>query len=408
MIDVKSPRCNEEGCNKISPVFNDPTETKGLYCFEHKKENMIDVKSPRCNEEGCNKRPNFNDPNEIKGLYCFEHKKNGMIDVKNKKCNEEGCNKHPVYNDPTEKKGLYCYEHKKDGMINVISPRCNEEECNKICPVFNDPTEKKGLYCYEHKKDGMINVRNKSCQVDNCKQDAIFGIKDKKPQYCLEHKKEGMINLILENKCSILDCENEYDYIIKEVKYCLKHSPESYEINLKRLCKYCDIKENSKYICKECKKRSTKKEWAIVKHLRKNIDTKFEYNSSKMLQGCSKRRPDVYFELSTYCLIVEIDEHQHRTYEDICECSRINEIVNGIGGKSVIILRFNPDTTKHKGKRLKLKLSDKIDLLVDKVKEELVKNYETFQVKIIQLYYDDDYETYQEIKEEIITDKVTI
>ena len=40
--------------------------------------------------------------------------------------------------------------------------------------------------------------------------------------------------------------------------------------------------------------------------------------------------------------------------------------------------------------------------------KELVKNYETFQVKIIQLYYDDDYDTYQTIKEENITDIVTI
>ena len=93
--------------------------------------------------------------------------------------------------------------------------------------------------------------------------------------------------------------------------------------------------------------------------------------------------------------------------EDNCECARINEIVNGIGGKSVIILRFNPDTTKHNGKRLKLTLADKIDLLVDKVKEELIKNYETFQVKIIQLYYDDEYEIYQKIKEEDITEIVT-
>ena len=79
-------------------------------------------------------------------------------------------------------------------------------------------------------------------------------------------------------------------------------------------------------------------------------------------------------------------------------------VVNGIGGKSVIIIRFNPDTTTHKGKRLKLTLADKIDLLVDKIKEELVKNYEIFQVKIIQLYYDDDNEKYQEVKEEDITD----
>ncbi len=55
-----------------------------------------------------------------------------------------------------------------------------------------------------------------------------------------------------------------------------------------------------------------------------------------MLQGCSKKRPDIYFELERHCVIVEVDEHQHNAYEDSCECSRINEIVNGIGGKSFL------------------------------------------------------------------------
>lgn len=83
----------------------------------------------------------------------------------------------------------------------------------------------------------------------------------------------------------------------------------------------------------------------VARDIRKNI--KCEYNTSKMLQGCSKKRPDVFFQLDKHCVVVEIDEDQHKTYADKCECSRINEIVNGIGGKSVIIIRFNPDKIKN-------------------------------------------------------------
>ncbi len=79
-----------------------------------------------------------------------------------------------------------------------------------------------------------------------------------------------------------------------------------------------------------------------------------------------------------------------------------------IGGKSVIVIRFNADITKHKGKKLNLNLSDRIDLLVDKIKEEIVKDCDEFIVKIIQLYYDDDYKTYQTIKEEDITKIVAV
>ncbi len=53
--------CIHEKCNK-NPYFNAPTETKGLYCSEHKKENMINVKSKRCIQPNCTKTPAFNIP----------------------------------------------------------------------------------------------------------------------------------------------------------------------------------------------------------------------------------------------------------------------------------------------------------------------------------------------------------
>jgi len=330
-----------------------------------------------------------------------------MVDIKNKRCIHGGCNKRPNFNLSTETKAIYCSEHKKENMVNIRDKQCIHDGCNKY-PVFNLSTETKAIYCFEHKKENMVNIKSKKCQTKKCKNDSIYGFINKRKQYCYEHKEPDMVNLVLENKCSILDCGNEYEFTIDGEKMCLTHAPEEYETNIKKLCKFCDIKEHSKHICNRCEKVQNKKEWAVVRYLRKTVDTKFEYNSSKMLQGCSKKRPDVYFELDKHCVIVEIDEHQHRSYEDSCECARICEIVSGIGGKSVIFIRFNPDTTKHKDKRLNLELSDKIDLLVDTIKNELVKKYDTFVVKQIQLYYNDDYDVYQPTKEENITDKVCV
>ena len=360
-----------------------------------------------CIFNGCKKRPTFNLPTETKAIYCFEHKKENMIDVKHKQCQENGCNKHPTFNLPTESKAIYCFEHKKENMINVKDKRCQENGCDKI-PTFNLPTGTRAIYCFEHKKENMINVKHKRCQELKCKNDAIFGLSNKHPQYCNLHKKPNMINAYLYNKCSILDCDEQYEFIIDNTKYCLSHSPKQYEINIKRLCKYCDILEESKFICNNCKKISHKKEWSIVRYLRKVIDTKFEYDSSKMLNGCSKKRPDIYFELSKHCVIVEIDENQHKTYEDICECARINEIVNGIGGKSVIIIRYNPDIVRNNGKEIILTNKERLDTLVKIIKEELVKDYDKFIVKTIQIYYDDNNEKYEKIKEENITKLVCV
>jgi hypothetical protein len=216
-----------------------------------------------------------------------------------------------------------------------------------------------------------------------------------------------MINLILYNKCSIFECDKDYDFIINNIKYCEEHSPDSTLVK-KRKCKYCDIEESSKWICKDCNKIKNKKEWAIVRYIRRFIETPFEYNSSKMLQGCSKKRPDIYFELDKHCVIVEVDEYQHASYDDKCECARINEIVNGIGGKSVIIIRYNPDKFKHKGIFKDYLITERLIILIAVIKKQLVKNYENFCVKIIQLFYNDNYEEYKPIKKEDITSIVSI
>jgi hypothetical protein len=251
----------------------------------------------------------------------------------------------------------------------------------------------------------MNDLYKKSCNYPKCKSQKIYGIN--KALYCYEHKQSDMINIILENKCS--ECDKEHTAIITNVKYCNDHIPtKNYDMIIKRLCKYCDIKEESTYICNDCKKIQNKKEWAIIRHLRKTIDTPFEYNSSKMLNGCSKKRPDVYFELDKHCVIVEVDENQHNSYEDVCECARINEIVNGIGGKSVIMIRYNPDIIKNNGKQIYINNNERIDLLVKVIKEELTKDYNIFMVKVIQLFYNDNYDIYQNIKEDIITDLVCI
>ena len=289
-------------------------------------------------------------------------------------------------------------------MINVVSKRCIYENCLTL-PSYNIASETKPLYCAEHKKENMINVKNKYCIENNCKNEKIYGIINK-PLYCFDHKKENMINLIVENKCNIKDCQNEHKYILNDLKYCEECLPNNISIQIKRMCKYCDLQENATYICNECIHTQNKKEWSIIRYLRQNIDTTFDHN--KIIGNCSKKRPDAYFELLTHCVIVEIDENQHNSYDDKCECARINEIVNSIGGKSVILIRYNPDQIKNKNKIIKIKQEEKLELLINTVKEELIKNYDEFIVKIIQLYYNDNNNIYECIKEEDITNLVCI
>ena len=361
----------------------------------------------RCIFNGCNRFPSYNVKNSKIPLFCKKHKLENMIDVKNKKCIFENCNTRPTYNLSTEKTAIYCMKHKLENMINIVSKKCIFENCN-IRSTYNLSTEKTAIYCMKHKLENMVDITRNKCSYIKCKNTNIYGYMNKRPQFCINHKLPDMINLILENKCSTIDCNNEYDLISYNIKYCNVHIPINSLDIIKKLCKYCDIRGDIDYICKDCLKIKNKKEYAIVRLLRKEIDTPFIYDSNRMLQNCTKKRPDIYFELTKHCVIVEVDENQHNIYDDKCECGRLNEIVNGIGGKSVIIIRYNPDTIRNNNKIIEIKQIDKIELLIKTIKKELVKEYNEFVVKIIQLFYNDNYEIYKPIKKENITKIVCI
>lgn len=57
--------------------------------------------------------------------------------------------------------------------------------------------------------------------------------------------------------------------------------------------------------------------------------------------GCSRRRPDVFLDLGTFILVIEVDETQHRGYS--CENRRLMELFQDGGARPVVIVRFNPD-----------------------------------------------------------------
>ncbi len=141
---------------------------------------MIDVKTKRCLEDGCNIVPTFNYKDKKQGLYCITHKKDKMVNVRSKKCLEDECNKTPSYNYENEKTPLYCVSHKKDKMININSMKCLKNECN-VTPSYNYKGQTRWLYCASHKKDGMINVRSSICLTPLCN----IQVTNKYEGYCL-------------------------------------------------------------------------------------------------------------------------------------------------------------------------------------------------------------------------------
>ena len=70
MVDVISKTCVHPNCNTRA-VFNVEGQTKGLFCSEHKSENMVDVKHKTCKTHLCNIR--VKDKYDGYCLRCYIH-----------------------------------------------------------------------------------------------------------------------------------------------------------------------------------------------------------------------------------------------------------------------------------------------------------------------------------------------
>ena len=350
-------KCVFENCNK-QPSFNYESETTPIYCSSHKLENMICLFSKKCIFENCKTRPSFNYKENIKPIYCLEHKLENMLDVNHLNCIYENCKIRPSFNYKENTKPIYCSKHKKNNMISLNTKLCIEENC-LISASYNFKN-KPSLYCAKHCKEGMICVKVKLCQEEGCTKQPTFNYKNEKIAIlCAEHSKKLMVDIkhkyCIENNCNT---QATFGYINdKNAKYCATHRKEQ-TISLKhKLCSSgtCPVIGNKKYenYCLFCfintfpdkpvTRNYKTKEKAVNDYIKEQFPDVTWISDKKILDSCSKKRPDLLLDLGFQVLIIEIDENQHSNYEEICENKRIMELSMDLCHRPVIFIRFNPD-----------------------------------------------------------------
>ena len=282
--------CICEGC-KIRPVYNKEGNTEALYCATHKLEGMVDVKSKTCICEGCKVQPHYNMEGNTKPLYCATHKLEGMVNVKDKRCIYEGCKFRANNNKEGKTEALYIATHKLEVMVNVKSKTCIYEGC-KVQPHYNKEGKTQALYCATHKLEGMVDVKNKTCKSDWC----LTQVKEKYDGYCL---------------------------------FC-----------------YMNL-----FPDKPITRNYKTKEFAVVEFVKTKFPD-FDWRTDKrVLDGCSKRRPDMILDLGYQIIMLENDENQHKhiNYGCSCENKRIAELSQDVGHRPIIFIRFNPDNYTENG-----------------------------------------------------------
>jgi len=356
--------CLEENCT-TQPIYNFEGESKGIYCKAHRKSQMMNVIDRKCKEANCGKIPNYNFEGETKGIFCKTHAKNGMKNIKAKSCNHEGCTIQSNYNYEGKKCGIFCKIHKLDGMFEVKHKKCEVDGCI-IIANYNYENNKTGMFCKLHSHEGMRNINDPKCQKENCNKTSSFNYKgEKKPIFCADHRLNLMINLRA-RICTEEGCYIQATFNYPKFKfglYCKEHKKINMESVLAKRCKsewICDTIVNIKRFngyCMVCYirlfpdnqivKNYKTKETAVNKYIKEQFQNVTWISDKKVLDSCSMKRPDLLLDLGYQVIIIEIDENQHRRYEEICENKRIMELSKDLSHRPIVLIRFNPDEYKN-------------------------------------------------------------
>ena len=369
MIDVKSKKCQ---CGKSQPYFNKPGETSAICCSSCKTDTMVDVKHKRCQ---CGKNnPVYNEPGETSAISCRSCKTDTMIDVIHKRCQ---CGKvRANFNEPGETIPICCSSCKTDTMIDVQNKRC---QCGKMQPCYNDPGETSAICCSSCKTDTMVDVKYKRCQCG--KNNPSFNEPGETSAICCRSCKTDTMIDVSHKRCQGIISDNS-------------------------ICPF-NSKGNKKYknYCTECFRRNfpldpltfqircKTKEIAVRDYINENFKG-FQHDKIMTTSHCDcsiKRRIDHRFLINNTLLVVETDENQHKSYDEMDEETRYDDLYMAFSGKWIYI-RFNPDKYVNKsGTRKNPTIANRLYVLKDEIEKQMkrIENDENTElVERIYLYYD--------------------
>ena len=301
-----------------------------------------------------------------------------------KSCEHPDCNTRPHYNLQGEKRGKFCSLHKAPGMVDVKSPKCEHPDC-KTQPHYGLPGQK-ATRCGTHKADiqGCMKDPKKKCSTRSCNELALYADPTANSASCCEtHKKPLQLNII-ERKCSSCGLP---------------------DVLLKSLCSDCNPELRKRYIMA--------KQEDVKHYLERNapdlIEKLLSYDTIVWGRSeCGKdtlERPDFHFMGDNGHVMLEVDEHQHKSYpcrmkcecpigETECKCQQLRMLrisSNNFGGSPVIWIRYNPDTYKCVGgKPLANGSNKRMEVMTDWLRHFLEHPNEdgVSLVKQIFLYYD--------------------
>lgn len=352
MVDVASKMCIICPNNKkIQATYGVLGTKKATHCKDHAPVNFVNIKAKKCVHPGCVHQRNFAIKQGDKPTMCGEHAPRDWVNVTHKKCAHPGCGKEPTFGLRDEV--THCATHKTAEMKDTKNRKCTI--CKENVPRFG--TEDGEItHCYKCKEEKMINLVSTRCEAKDCKTLASYGLKDGLITACWDHSTDDMINLKA-RRCAVCGTGRAY-YAIKLGEKAT-HCPKCAKFNMVDVvnprCKFpwCDTFISPKFqgYCRhhfvhlypdtEISKNYRTKEKAVYDYIADQFPNDIPVWNKTIKGGSSTRRPDLYWDMKSHVVIVEIDEYKHQGYS--CENKRMMELFQDAGSRPMWMIRFNPD-----------------------------------------------------------------
>lgn len=120
----------------------------------------------------------------------------------------------------------------------------------------------------------------------------------------------------------------------------------------------------------------------------------YKYTSyDKTINNCVKYRPDFVIDSpSGHIVFLEVDENQHSNYQELCECARMINLGQSLGGAPSIFIRYNPDEYHTNRKKYNPTFNNRTTVLKSWLDHAINMDIDSVRklgfVSCIQLFYD--------------------
>ncbi len=82
------------------------------------------------------------------------------------------------------------------------------------------------------------------------------------------------------------------------------------------------------------------KESSVATFLQEKFPNVTWVHDKKIEGGCSRRRPDLFLDMGSHVVIVEVDENKNDAYDFTCENKRLTEISQDLNHRCLVMIRW--------------------------------------------------------------------